>query len=393
MSTLRLSLLSVLVACGTPLDPAKPRAETPDSGEVPADTGPIDTDPEGDFLFADQIVDLELELSAASLAALAEEPREDVPAGLIFAGERWEVALKLKGSRSFRDLSEKASFKIDVQEYDDEQRFFGIKRLTLNSMIQDPTMASERLSYRLHALVGAPAPRHGYARVRVNGELFGLYALVETMDEQLLERIFPGDAEGNLYEGGYGGDFAEGCAPLFTQQEGEDESRADLSALIEELLAASPEALLPTLEARFDAEALFDLWAVELLTSNDDAYTTLGNNFLVYHAPAADRWTMLPWGADQAFAGEPGLPALQGALAVRCAADPACAAALDARVERAIGVWEAEGFADWAVSEADRIEADCRADPRSEWGDYGCRDALEALRAWVRERPRVARDR
>jgi hypothetical protein len=28
-----------------------------------------------------------------------------------------------------------------------------VKRLTLNSMIQDPTMASERLSYRLHALV------------------------------------------------------------------------------------------------------------------------------------------------------------------------------------------------------------------------------------------------
>lgn len=386
-------LLPLLVACGSPLDPAKPAPDPADSGADPVDSGPVETDPDGDFVFGDQILDLDLELSEASLASLAEDPREDVPAGLGFAGERWEVGLKLKGSRSFRDLSEKASFKIDVHEYNEEQRFFGIKRLTLNNMIQDPTMASERLSYRLHALVGTPAPRHGYARVRVNGELFGLYTLVETMDEQLLARVFPGDDQGNLYEGGYGGDFTEGCAPLFTQQEGEDESRADLSALIDELVAASPEALLPTLEARFDLEALLDLWAVELISSNNDAYATLGNNFLVYHAPGADRWTMLPWGADQAFAGEPGLPALQGALAERCAAAPDCAAALDARVERALGVWEEAGFADWAVSEADRIEADCRADPRSEWGDYGCRDALAALRDWVRARPAAARQR
>lgn len=393
MSSVRLSLPLLLVACGTPLDPAKPSAKGQDTDEETTDTGPVETDPDGDFVFGDQILDLDLELSEASLEALAAEPTEDVPAGLIFADERWEVALKLKGSSSFRDMSEKASFKIDVHEYNEEQRFFGIKRLTLNNMIQDPTMASERLSYGLHALVGAPAPRHGYARVRVNGELFGLYTVVETMDEQLLERLFPGDDEGNLYEGGYGGDFNEGCAPLFTQQEGEDESRADLSALIEELLAAGPEELLPLIEARFDAEALFDLWAVELLSSNDDAYTTLGNNFLIYYAPVADRWTMLPWGADQAFAGAPGLPPIQGALALRCAEEPACAAALDARITRAISVWEGEGFADWATSEADRIEGDCRADPRSEWGDYGCRDALAALRAWVRERPGAARGR
>ena len=324
------------------------------------------------------------DLLDAQVAALSEQPREDVPGEVFFGEEQWTAGVKLKGNRSFRDLSEKSSFKIDFHEYDEDARFYGRKRITLNNMIQDPTMSSENLSYALHAAMGHAAPLHGYARVTVNGELFGLYSLLETVDDDFLERNFPGDDEGNLYEGGYGGDFNNGCESLFEQDEGDDTSLADLRGLIAEVEASTPETIEALIDARFDAEALFAMWGVEIVSGNADGYTSLGNNFHAYHAVETAQWTLIPWGADQAFrADSVQLSDFYGALAVRCWASTGCQARMRAGVERVVETWRSEDFGSFALEEIDRIETDCREDPRSEWGDYGCRDQLVLLRDWV----------
>jgi spore coat protein CotH len=405
-------LFFLALACGLPLDPAKavdsaapvdsanpddsaPPVDSSDSSDTTDTTDTTDTaepteEDDPSFLFGEVTHDLALTLDEAALAALAADPREDVVATLLFDGRSYQVGVHLKGSTSFRDLSEKASFKIDAHEWDEDQRFFGLKRLTLNNMIQDPTMSSEHLSYALHDWVGNPSPRHGYARLTVNGELFGLYGLVETPDDDLIERLFPDDDEGNLYEGGYGGDFNEGRALLFEQSEGEDIDHADLEAVIRAVESSTPETFTPLLASLFDLDALLRVWAVERVTGNADSYVSLGNNFFVYHAPLADQWTMLPWGADQAFLTDELLPA-DGALAERCEAAPDCAAQLKAQIEEVLEVWEAGDFAAYAAAETARIENDCRTDPRSEWGDYGCRDALIALNAWISDRPAQVR--
>jgi hypothetical protein len=388
--------LLLALACGTTLEPADTARDSgiPDTGgpDTDTDTGPVDTDDDGDFLFAGQTLDVEITLDDAAIASLAAAPDAYVPGTFAFNGDSWQAGVRLKGSRSFRDLSEKAAFKIDFAEYDPEQRFYGFKRLTLNNMIQDATMSSEHVSYYLHGLLGHPAPRHGYARVTVNGEWFGLYGLVEGVDDDFLERHWPDDDEGNLYEGGYGGDFNEGCAALFEQKEGGDTTLADLEAVIDAVEASTPETFADVLATYFDPDALLDVWAVELVSSNADAYTTLGNNFFVYRAPSDGGWTMIPWGTDQAFVGGEGLyDGLGGALAERCLASTACKARLDARVANLLSVWEQSDVSGWVASETARIESDCRADPRSEWGDYGCRDALVELRSWVAARPDVVR--
>jgi hypothetical protein len=197
-----------------------------------------------------------------------------------------------------------------------------------------------------------------------------------------------------LFEGGYGGDIQAGRAHLFQLQEGDEANVGVLQALIDDVEASTPDTFPAVLAAHFDFDALLDVWAVELVSSNNDAYTTLGNNFYVYYAPLAARWTLIPWGTDQAFTGDEPFPTeLRGALAERCLASPACAAALDARIDHLLTVWEDERFPEWANGEMARIESDCRTDPRSEWGDYGCRDALAALRDWVAARPAVVRSR
>lgn len=345
-----------------------------------------------DFPFGEVTHDLQLEIDEAALTALAADPKTDVHATLSYNGQSWDVGLHLKGSSSFRDMDGKASFKIDVHQWSSDQRFYGLKRLTLNNMIQDATMSSEHLSYALHARMGGVAPRHGYARVTVNGALYGLYGLVETVDDDFLERNFMDDDAGNLYEGGYGGDFNEGCAKLFSQSEGSDESLDDLNQVIDAVLDSTDENYTALLSTFFDLDALLDLWAVELVTSNNDAYTSLGNNFFVYHALIADQWTMIPWGPDQAFAGaEPILAPAYGALAARCQAAPDCATQLHSHIQMVLDTWESTDFTAYVEAETARIETDCRTDPRSAWGDYGCRDALIELRSWAAARPDVVR--
>ncbi len=370
--------------------------------------GPCDQVPEGldldaaqdGFLYAGQILAFCITLDDDDVAALTADPRADVHADVTFGGTTVDAGLHLKGSDSgsFRTLEEKASFKIDFHEWDEAARLHGVKRLTLNSMIQDPTMAAEHVAYHLGDALGIPGPRHGYANVWVNDELFGLYGVVETQDEEFLERAFPDEPEGNLYAGGYGADLYNGREDNFGVSEtmGEVEDRSDLLALIEAVEAATPATFYTMLGERFHRDELLAFMAWEIATSNVDAYTTNGNNFQLYHGTADGLWWLTPWGPDQSFYkdGRPEVEvyqALYGRLGIDCRASAECSAALDLAIEAVLVTWEGIDLAAYVDETTAAIEADCRADPRSNYGDYGCRDAQAAMRDWVRARPAAVR--
>jgi hypothetical protein len=71
----------------------------------------------------------------------------------------------LKGHGTFRPLGKKSAFKLKFAKKD---RFFWLKKLTLNNMVQDASMIHETLGYEVLRAVGVPAPRTGFAYVRVN---------------------------------------------------------------------------------------------------------------------------------------------------------------------------------------------------------------------------------
>ncbi len=357
----------------------------------------LDTDSgDGAFLYSGpeappHILDLCLTLSDDAIAALEADPEQDVAADLSFSGRQWLVGVHLKGSTSFRGLDEKAAFKIDIGEWIAGQTMHGVRRLTLNNMIQDPTMSAEHVAYGFYAAAGLPSPRHGYARVYVNDELFGLYGVVETLDEQFMASALGDDGQGTLYEGGYSADFYDWALDRFEHKEGDESDRSDLEALIEAVEAGDPDGPLAVIEAHFDAEALLSLWAIEIITSNDDAYATNGNNYLIANPGRAGTWWMLPWGPDQCLQededGDVGVyDALVGRLAEDCRADATCSAALDDRVLELLFLWLEADIPGQAALVTKTIEADCRSDPRSEWGDWGCRDQQAAMREWVNAR-------
>ena len=71
-------------------------------------------------------------------------------------------------------------------------------------------MLHEVLAYDLFRATGIAAPRTGNAFVRVNGEAYGVYLDLETLDEVSLARWFP--TTRHLYEGAYDVDVQDDSA-------------------------------------------------------------------------------------------------------------------------------------------------------------------------------------
>lgn len=100
-----------------------------------------------------------------------------------------------RGSRS----GEKPNIYLNFDKYVKKQRFLGLETANLNSNNQDPSHLHNIIAFKLFSRMGLPAPRLALARLFVNDEYFGLYNLVETIDEHFLDRNF-GESDGFLYE-------------------------------------------------------------------------------------------------------------------------------------------------------------------------------------------------
>jgi spore coat protein CotH len=343
---------------------------------------------DGEFLWAETgILSFSVELDDAALASLASRPDEDVHATFGFEDERYDVGLHLKGSAgSFQTMQQKPAFRIDFHQWHRGATFHGVRRLTLNNMVQDASMLAEQTAYHLFALRGVPASRHGYARLAIDGKDYGLYGLVETPDEQLLDRLFPGEDEGNLYEGGYGADVQPDREGSFDVKEGGGDT-ADLTELIAAVQGADDTTFPDVLDAWFDVDTLLRMWAVELAIGDVDGYVTLANNYLLYHPDGGQRWEMLPWGPDLAFSKDSDVHAeYVGELAVRCLAAPACASRLDDAIATTFDDWEQGDLAGYVADQAARIEDACRTDPKSPYGE-ACDEAITKLEDYIAKRP------
>ena len=290
-----------------------------------------------DFYALREVPRFELTLSPEARASLAEEPREWVRARFRYRDEVLEdVAVKLKGHRSMRRLADqKPSFKVRFDKFVKKRRFLGQRSLTLNAMVEDPTMVREALGYRLFREAGVPAPETGYAEVLVDGEPYGLYLLVESIDRPFLERRF-GNHDGELYEGEYGCDlYPEDVAGL--EQEEGPADRPGLTALAE--VAAGPvDRLIAGPEARFDDSALAYL-AVSAVIGDFDGYRH-AHNYRLYLEPEKDRWFFIPWGIDRTFRQRLDPLDSNGLVARRCFRDHACRLAYLRAVRRVLAVMD-----------------------------------------------------
>lgn len=381
---------------------------------VPEDPQPWYTastpDPSDELFAAENLVRLDLELSAASLERLRESPDEYAVGTLRYRDQTLDsIGVRLKGEASFREIDDKPAFRLKLDQFVPGQRLFGLKRLTLNNDVQDPSSLSQSLAYRLFRAAGLPAPRCNHALVYVNGEYYGLYSNVETEDKVFLERWFSSD-DGNLYEEG-GSDLVPGSASAFDLETNEDQNdRSDLEALIGALARATPDDFSDTVGLELDLDRYLTFAALEALAGGEDGYSyVLGvpNNYRLYRDPESARFVFLPWGLDRALRPrfDPELvhewvPALDRYRSVwntpavvlsGCLASTECKLAYTERLRHMAELFEALDLAAQARAEIALIAEGSRADQRKPsdeaYADYARRLVLE----YITERPRVLR--
>ncbi len=307
------------------------------------------------------------------------------------------VKVRLKGSASLRYLDRKSAFKIKFED----ELFRGLEVLTLNNMVEDPSMIHETLAYTAFRGSGVPASRTGYAYVYVNGEDFGVHLNIETLDEIALEKLFGSfdpDTQ-HLYESEYEAEVDPARAWMYEIDAGSDD-RSDLEALIEAVNSSGPSSWADRVKAVANLEEMTRMWAVEKYIGQWDGYagmeaSWLPNNYYLYSDPLG-RFQMLPWGNDESWQAAYHLPfdGPAGRMFDLCLADEACFAIYRqsvAAVSKAIAGMDLDRLAaDTAALLAPWQEMEDDDSTREEYSLEEIAEGVDETREFIASRPAEA---
>ncbi|RLE17433.1 MAG: hypothetical protein DRJ50_14095, partial [Actinobacteria bacterium] len=208
----------------------------------------------------------------------------------------------------------KLSMKLKINWDGSDEEFYGVKKVQLHSQNLDDTKMHERLGYWMFREMGVPAPRSTHARVVINGEYVGLFALTEQIDGRFTRENFD-DGTGNLYKevwpfDGSGNprtedEFLDGLKT----NEDEDPTTQIISGFAEEIAAASPEEAIDVIAEWADIDLLLRTFVVDRAIKNDDGALHWyclpecnPHNFYWYEDPSSEQVFFIPWDLDNSFA-------------------------------------------------------------------------------------------
>ena len=104
------------------------------------------------------------------------------------------IGIRGKGNTSLSNVSsmgsERYSFKVEFDQYDDTKSYYGLDKLSLNNIIQDNTFMKDYLTYQMMNKFGVDAPLCSFVYITVNGEDWGLYLAVEGVEDSFLQRNY-----------------------------------------------------------------------------------------------------------------------------------------------------------------------------------------------------------
>jgi len=105
----------------------------------------------------------------------------------------------LRTSGNFTAGTPKSSYKIGFDNKN--ERLYEMRSLNLKSMWNDVSQMRESLAWSLFKKAGVPSSRQTYARLCINDRYYGLYSIIEQVDQAFLKDHFTKDnKDGNLYK-------------------------------------------------------------------------------------------------------------------------------------------------------------------------------------------------
>ena len=265
--------------------------------------------------------EIRLTLNSKDWSALKQNFKENIyyPTALQWRGVNVSnVGIRSRGlgSRS----GTKPGLRVDMDRYNANQTFLGLKSFVLDNLTQDPSMLRERLAMAFFRRLGLPAPREAHARLFVNGSFVGLYAIVETIDKGFLGRSFGEDGHGGTENDGYlfeydytreyrfenlGSNLDE--YKIFDPKTHENDAAAKIWGPIADMVKAindTPDAIFEReMSTYLDLTKFVNHIAIETFLAEDDGilgYAGL-NNFYFYRFEDSKRSQFLAWDKDNTF--------------------------------------------------------------------------------------------
>ena len=279
--------------------------------------------PTDDLFRATTLNRVDLELHSADWAKLKENFQANTfyPADFKWNGQTvFNVGIRSRGRGSRH--ANKPGLKVDFDRYSTNQKFLGLKSLVLDNLTQDPSGIHETVSMRFLERVGVPAPRETHVRLYVRGEYIGLYGLVESVDKDLLARIY-GVIGDDTQNDGYLSEFVWQDHWLFTDLGSgleevklrfdatthESKSDEELYRPIQELISlanSTPiERFKEVIGPRFDLAGFIRFVAAQAYLGDTDGF--LGafgmNNFYLYRLENQIQHVLIAWDTDNTFWG------------------------------------------------------------------------------------------
>jgi spore coat protein CotH len=214
------------------------------------------------------------------------------------------------GSRN----ANKPGLRVDFNRYASGQTFLDLKSLVLDNLTQDASGIHERVAVRFYERMGLPSPREAHAALYVNNEYAGLYAVVESVDKDLLRRVF-GQNDGYLFEYkyltewffNYPGESLDVYTPLLEAKTHEQASIAELysplDAMFRTINEVSDAQFVSAVGEFLDLPLFMRHVAVQnFLAEWDGVLGYAGvNNFYLYRFENSQRTQFIVWDEDNAF--------------------------------------------------------------------------------------------
>jgi hypothetical protein len=219
------------------------------------------------------------------------------------------IGVRYKGNSSYT-LSRntpKKPIKFNFNKYRDSQILYGLHRLNLHNSVSDPSFMREVIGYNI-ARRYLPAPRTAYANLYVDGELIGLYVVVEQIDKIFIRRYFENNAC-NLYKAGndgagltYLGENQGEYESLYSLKTNEDENDwSRFIEMIDKLNNTPSRNFVDTMSKWLNLDGCVRLLAFNMVLSHFDSYTGSGRNYYLYDDMDAGRFNIIPWDLNESF--------------------------------------------------------------------------------------------
>jgi len=258
-----------------------------------------------------------------------------VPCSLFFNDIQWyQAGIRFKGNSSLKTTWGlgiwKLPLRLNMDRFEDEypeinnQRFFGFKELSLANNYDDESLIREKVVPKIFRDFGVAAPQTAFYRIYVDyGDgpfYFGLYTMIEIVDDTMIEDQFADD-NGNVYKPeGTSASFAANTFNFadFEKKTNEESDWSDIESLFNVLHTtqriSDASTWRTSLENVFNVDVFLKWLAVNTTIQNWDTYGKMTHNYYLYNNPSNNLLTWIPWDNNESLQ----LGKMGGAISISC---------------------------------------------------------------------------